>query len=52
MEISLLKIRPAGYGYLLKKWEVSAIAHWHSSFVSATGMHRSNIKNGAIEDIA
>ncbi len=51
MEISLLKIRPAGYAYLLKKWEVSAIAHWHSSFVSATGMHRSNIKNSAIEDI-
>jgi len=41
MEISLLKIRPTGYAYLLKKWGILA-----------TGMHRSNIKNGAIEDIA
>jgi len=51
MEINVLTLRPAGYAYLLEKLELAGMPHWHTSFVSSTGTHRSKVQDGAIEDI-
>ncbi|AQQ71015.1 Fic/DOC family protein [Limihaloglobus sulfuriphilus] len=52
MEINGLEFRPAGYAYLLDKLGLAAdMPHWHTSFVSSSGAHRSIVKNGAIEDM-
>ena len=51
MKINALQIRPAGYAYLLRKFELSTIPHWHLSAVAATGSHRSQIRSGIFEDI-
>lgn len=46
-----MKLRPAGYAYLLENLELAGMPHWHTSFVSSTRTHRSKIKDGTIEDI-
>ncbi len=51
MEINVLELRPAGYAYLVKKFELAGMPHWHTSFVSSAGTHRSKVQNGAIEDV-
>ncbi len=51
MEINYLKLRPAGYAYLLKTFELTGMPHWHTSFVSSAGTHRSKVQDGTIEDI-
>jgi Fic family protein len=51
METGVLELRPAGYAYLAEKLEFAGMPHWHASFVSATGAHRSKVHNGKIEDI-
>lgn len=51
MGINALELRPAGYTYLLKKLELSEMPHWHISFVSSTGTHRSKVQDRTIEDI-
>ncbi len=51
MEINILDIRPAGYVYLQEKLELASMPHWHTSFVSPTGTHRSKVQDGVIEDI-
>ena len=51
MEINVLELRPAGYAYLLENLELTGMPHWHTSFVSSTGTHRSKVQDGAIEDI-
>jgi len=51
MEINVLELRPAGYAYLVKKFELAGMPHWHTSFVSSAGTHRSKVQDGAIEDV-
>ncbi|MBC2704018.1 Fic family protein [Desulfobacula sp.] len=51
MEINVLESRPAGYAYLLENLELTGMPHWHTSFVSSSGTHRSKVQDGAIEDI-
>lgn len=43
--------RPAGYSYLLKKFGISGMPNWHSSFVLSTGTHRSQAQEGLIEEV-
>lgn len=51
MKINVLGIRPAGYTYLLKNLGLAGMPHWHTSFVSSTGTHRSKVQDSAIEEI-
>ncbi len=51
MEIKVLELRPAGYTYLLENSGLTGMPHWHTSFVSSTGTHRSKVQDGAIKDI-
>lgn len=51
MEINVLELRPAGYAYLLEKLKLEGMPHWHTSFVSSGGTHRSKVQGGAIEDV-
>ncbi|HPJ12085.1 MAG TPA: Fic family protein [Caldisericia bacterium] len=51
MDIKVLESRPAGYAYLLDMMEPTGIPHWHTSFVSSSGTHRSKVQGGRIEDI-
>ena len=51
MKINGLKTRAAGYGYLLNKFGLAGIPHWHTSFVSSSGAYKSKVQDGAIEDI-
>jgi len=51
MEPSALETRPAGYSNLLEQFGLTAMPHWHSSYVSLKGFHRSTIQDGNIKDI-
>ncbi len=51
MDINVLESRPAGYAYLLDMMGLTGIPHWHTSFVSSSGTHRSKVQDGTIEDI-
>ncbi len=51
MTINILESRPAGYAYLLKNFGITGMPHWHTSFVSSSGTHRSKIQDSVIEDI-
>jgi len=51
MEINVLQVRPAGYSYLLKNLGLDSVPHWHTSAITATGTHRTNVKDCTIEDI-
>ncbi len=51
MEINILESRPAGYAYLLDKLGLTGMPHWHTSFVSSSGTHRSKVLDGATHDI-
>jgi len=51
MEINVLELRPAGYAYLVKRFKLAGIPHWHTSFVSSAGTHKSKVQDGAIEDV-
>lgn len=46
-----MELRPTGYAYLLKRFGLKGMPHWHTSIVSSTGAHRSKISNGTTEDI-
>jgi len=50
MELNVLESRPAGYAYLLDKFGLAGMPHWHTSFVSSSGTHRSKVQDGVIED--
>jgi hypothetical protein len=43
--------RPAGYSYLLKKFGISGMPNWHSSFVLSTGTYRSQAQEGGIKEV-
>ena len=51
MGTSVLEPRLAGYAYLLDKFGLTGMPHWHISFVSTSGTRRSTVQNGLIEDI-
>ena len=51
MGINVLEFRPAGYAYLIENLGLAVMPHWHTSFVSSTGTHRSKVQDGAIEDV-
>ena len=51
MEINVLESRPAGYAYLLENFGLTGVPHWHTSFVSPSGTHRSKIQGGVSEDV-
>lgn len=51
MEINASEPQPAGYAYLLEKFKLTTVPHWHSSSVTATGIHRSKVQGDCIEDI-
>ena len=50
MDINVLESRPAGYAYLLNMMGLTGMLHWHTSFVSSSGTHRSKVQDGTIED--
>ncbi len=43
--------RPAGYSYLLKKFQLNAMPHWHISSITTIGIHRSIIQGNLKKDI-
>ena len=47
----VLEERPAGYAFFLEKFNLTAIPHWHTSFVSSVGPRKSRTLNSVIEDI-
>ncbi len=51
MKINSLKLRPAGYVYLLDKLGLTGIPHWHTSWVSSTKTHKSIVQGGTTKDI-
>lgn len=51
MNINVLEARPAGYAYLLEMMGLTGMPHWHTSFVSSSGTHRSKVRNGTIQEI-
>ena len=51
MERNDLESRPAGYKYLLDMMGLVGMPHWHTSFVSSSGTHKSKVQDDAIEDI-
>ena len=51
MNIDVLGSRPAGYAYLLEIMGLTGMPHWHTSFVSSSGTHRSKVQDGTTEDI-
>ena len=50
MRISLSSTRPAGYAFLLAKYEITGIPNWHVSYVSANTTHRTEIHTGFIKE--
>ncbi len=51
MKTGIIKILPAGYAYLSDKLELKSMPHWHTSFVTNTGAHRSKVHGRQIEDL-
>ncbi|MBF0432917.1 MAG: cell filamentation protein Fic, partial [Fibrobacteria bacterium] len=51
MVTNSLAYRPAGYTYLLKIFEIESIPHWHTSFISSSGSHKSKIQDSVCEEI-
>ena len=51
METNILEFRPAGYAYLLERFELTGMPHWHTSFVSSSGTHKSKVQDGATHDV-
>ena len=47
----ILEFRPAGYEYLRETLDIVGMPHWHSSFITSSGTHRSKILNGITEEI-
>jgi hypothetical protein len=43
--------RLAGYAFLIKQYDLSALPNWHTSSVSPTGTLRSTIQDGQVESI-
>ncbi len=50
MEINDLKIRPAGYFWLLDRFGLTSMPDWHSSFVATTGGRKQKVQDGRVID--
>jgi len=51
VEISNSDIRPAGYLFLVKRFNLNVIPHPHSSYVSKSTVHRSEVQGEIVKDI-
>jgi len=51
MEVNILENRPAGYAYFVDRFELESMPHWHISYVSLSGSHKSKVHDGVTEDI-
>ena len=51
MKINVCDDRPAGYLYLLEKFDIEGISHWHRSSVSATNTHYSKVQGGIVHEV-
>ena len=51
MKISVSKSKNVGYAYLLKKFNIEAIPHWHISAINKTKVHCSQIDGNFVEDV-
>jgi len=51
MKVNVLKNRPAGYAYFINKLELVVMPHWHISYVSVSGTHKSKVQDGITEEI-
>lgn len=51
MAITVSDRRPAGYAYLMEKFALAGIPNWHSSSVSSGGTHRSNTRDGFVDEV-
>ena len=47
----VLESRPAGYAFLLKKFSIVGMPHWHRSSVSTAGTHKSEIQGGFVDEV-
>ena len=43
--------RLAGYGFLIEKYRMNVLSHWHTSSISQTGTLRATIRDGRIEAV-
>jgi len=50
MKISLSSTRPAGYAFLLSKYEITGMPNWHVSYVSVNTTHRIEMHTGFIKE--
>lgn len=50
MKKVVFQSRPAGYTYLISKYNIAGMPHWHTSIVSP-GAHKLNVNNGIVEEI-
>lgn len=44
------KLRPAGYAALIERYGLDVIPNWHTSLVTASGIHRTTATGDAIEE--
>ena len=51
MKIHALDFHPAGYTYLLKKFAITGMPHWHRSSVSTNGTHYSKLQDGVVDEV-
>jgi len=51
MKINTFESRLAGYAYLLDRFGLTGMPHWHTSCVSSSGTHRSRVQDGTVHDI-
>lgn len=51
MEISIPDTKSAGYTYLIKKFAIAGIPHWHRSSISTTSTHVARIQGGSVDEV-
>lgn len=51
MDINDFDSRPAGYTYLLEKFQLTGMPNWHTSSVSTTGVHYSRVQYGRVHEV-
>ena len=51
MDKNIFNSKPAGYAYLIEKYQLSVIPHFHTSAVSTASTHHSKSQDEFIEDI-
>lgn len=51
MDINDFDLRPAGYEYLMRKFDLIGMPNWHRSSVSTTGIYYSNIHEEFVDQV-